>query len=102
MGAILIASGRVPKIVITLIGFVINFHLHHLVSNRIISKPLQSSELGCGSLYMSVGDYYKFMYGLQSGQLVGEAGLKSLADNFQIKYSAGVSYVVAPSFRVKV
>jgi Beta-lactamase. len=55
----------------------------------IISKPLQSSELGCGSLYMSVGDYYKFMYGLQSGQLVGEAGLKSLADNFQIKYSAG-------------
>ncbi|WP_112297240.1 serine hydrolase domain-containing protein [Lactiplantibacillus plantarum] len=66
----------------------------------IISKPLQSSELGCGSLYMSVGDYYKFMYGLQSGQLVGEAGLKSLANNFQIKYSAGVYYQAGQLIRV--
>ena len=66
----------------------------------IISKPLQSSELGCGSLYMSVGDYYKFMYALQSGQLVGAAGLRSIADNFQAKYSAGVYYQAGQLIRV--
>jgi CubicO group peptidase (beta-lactamase class C family) len=66
----------------------------------IISKPLQSAELGCGSLYMSVGDYYKFMYGLQSGQLVGQAGLRSLADNFQYKYSAGIYYQAGQVIRV--
>ncbi|WP_338033715.1 serine hydrolase domain-containing protein [Lactiplantibacillus paraplantarum] len=71
-----------------------------LGQSGIISKPLQSSELGCGSLYMSVGDYYKFMYALQSGQLLGSAGLRSVADNFQLKYSAGVYYQAGQLIRV--
>ncbi|RRK09277.1 class A beta-lactamase-related serine hydrolase [Lactiplantibacillus garii] len=58
----------------------------------LISKPLQSSELGCGSLYMSVGDYYKFMAHLQSGQLVGQAGLRELTSDFTPRYSGGVYY----------
>lgn len=71
-----------------------------LGQSGIISKPLQSSELGCGSLYMSVGDYYKFMYALQSGQLLGSVGLRSLADNFQLKYSAGIYYQAGQLIRV--
>ncbi|CAM3215568.1 serine hydrolase domain-containing protein [Lactiplantibacillus plajomi] len=55
----------------------------------LISKPLQSSELGCGSLYMSVGDYYRFMLSLQQGKLVGQAGLRELTSNFTPRYSGG-------------
>ncbi|WP_318766713.1 serine hydrolase domain-containing protein [Lactiplantibacillus carotarum] len=58
----------------------------------VISKPLQSTELGCGSLYMSVGDYYKFMYSLQSGKLLGETGLRELTSDFAEQYSGGVYY----------
>ncbi len=63
-----------------------------LSQGTILSKPLQSSELGCGSLYMSVGDYYKFMYQLQSGKLLGQAGLAELTNNFAFQYSGGVYY----------
>lgn len=66
----------------------------------IISKPLQSSELGCGSLYMSVGDYYTFMHALQSGKLVGQAGLKELSNHFAQQYSAGVYYQPENHIRV--
>jgi len=66
----------------------------------IISKPLQSSELGCGSLYMSVGDYYKFMYSLQSGDLLSDAGIAELSDHFQTKYAAGIYYQKGSTIRV--
>jgi len=66
----------------------------------IISKPLQSSELGCGSLYMSVGDYYKFMYSLQSGDLLSDAGIAELSDHFQIRYAAGIYYQKGNTIRI--
>ncbi|MFB9769780.1 serine hydrolase domain-containing protein [Lactiplantibacillus modestisalitolerans] len=69
-------------------------------ANTVISKPLQSSELGCGSLYMSVGDYYRFMQALQSGKLLGAVGLQNLTSNFTPRYSAGVYY--QPDGRIRV
>lgn len=66
----------------------------------IISKPLQSSELGCGSLYMSVGDYYKFINSLVTGKLLGVAGRNELTANFQSMYSAGVYYQSGHHMRI--
>lgn len=70
------------------------------IQNVAISKALQSAEFGCGSLYMSVGDYYKFMYGLQSGNLVGEAGIRQLSNNYQQAYAAGIYYQAGNFIRV--
>ena len=59
---------------------------------RSISTNLLSSELGCGNLYASVGDFYTFIHNLVNGQLLTPAGFRELADNLQPVYSGGIYY----------
>lgn len=68
--------------------------------SAVISKPLQSSELGAGSLYSSVGDYYKFINGLFTGKLVGKAGFNSLSANQKISYAGGIYYLGHGNVRI--
>ncbi|BDZ30471.1 serine hydrolase domain-containing protein [Lactiplantibacillus sp. WILCCON 0030] len=65
-----------------------------------ISKALQSSELGCGSLYSSVGDYYKFINALLTGKLVGHAGFNELSAQQQLNYAAGIYYLGDGNIRI--
>lgn len=57
-----------------------------------VSTNLLSSELGCGNVYASVGDFYNFMHGLLSGKLDSKVGLIQLTQNFKPTYSGGVYY----------
>ncbi|WP_260202975.1 serine hydrolase [Lactiplantibacillus pentosus] len=59
---------------------------------RTISTNLLSSELGCGNLYASVGDFYTFINSLVNGHLVTPAGFQELADHLQPVYSGGIYY----------
>lgn len=59
---------------------------------RSISTNLLSSELGCGNLYASVGDFYTFIHHLVDGQLLTPAGFQELAANLQPTYSGGIYY----------
>lgn len=68
--------------------------------SAVISKPLQSSELGCGSLYASVGDYYKFINALFTGKLVGQAGFNELSANQKLHYAAGIYYFSNGNVRI--
>lgn len=44
---------------------------------RSISTNLLSSELGCGNLYASVGDFYTFIHNLVDGHLLTSAGFEN-------------------------
>lgn len=68
--------------------------------SAVISKPLQSSELGAGSLYSSVGDYYKFINGLFTGKLVGRAGFNELSAGQKISYAGGIYYLGHGNVRI--
>ncbi|EIW14462.1 Beta-lactamase [Lactiplantibacillus pentosus KCA1] len=57
-----------------------------------ISTNLLSSELGCGNLYASVGDFYTFINSLVNGHVVTPAGFQELADHLQPVYSGGIYY----------
>ncbi|WP_318766669.1 serine hydrolase domain-containing protein [Lactiplantibacillus carotarum] len=57
-----------------------------------VSARLLSSELACGNLYASVGDYYTFMNHLLSGQLTTPAGFQTLTNHLQPGYHGGVYY----------
>ncbi|ANM72981.1 putative penicillin-binding protein PbpX [Lactiplantibacillus plantarum] len=59
---------------------------------RSISTNLLSSELGCGNLYASVGDFYTFIHNLVDGHLLTSAGFRELAANLQPTYSGGIYY----------
>ncbi|MBU7553427.1 serine hydrolase [Lactiplantibacillus pentosus] len=59
---------------------------------RTISTNLLSSELGCGNLYASVGDFYTFINSLVNGHVVTPAGFQELADHLQPVYSGGIYY----------
>lgn len=59
---------------------------------RSISTNLLSSELGCGNLYASVGDFYTFIHNLVDGQLVTPTGFQELANKLQPTYSGGIYY----------
>ncbi|MDO7805962.1 serine hydrolase [Lactiplantibacillus pentosus] len=59
---------------------------------RTISTNLLSSELGCGNLYASVGDFYTFINSLVNGHVVTPAGFQELADHLQPIYSGGIYY----------
>ncbi|VDG32728.1 D-alanyl-D-alanine carboxypeptidase [Lactobacillus pentosus] [Lactiplantibacillus mudanjiangensis] len=65
-----------------------------------ISTDLLSSELGCGNVYASVGDYYTFINSLFTGKLDGQAGFQQLSDGQQIKYSGGVYYRAGNTVRI--
>lgn len=65
-----------------------------------ISNNLLSTELGCGNMYASVGDFYNFVYGLISGRLVGKKGFLQLADNLKLKYSGGIYYQKNNTIRI--
>ncbi|BDZ30473.1 serine hydrolase domain-containing protein [Lactiplantibacillus brownii] len=65
-----------------------------------ISDPLLSSELGCGNLYASVGDYYTVIYNLLAGHLVGLAGLAQLSDQAALQYSGGIYYQANQRVRI--
>ncbi|WP_234002741.1 serine hydrolase [Lactobacillus sp. CBA3605] len=91
------AYNEVPANVTNPVGY----RLTNLGLQRVfLSKPLQSSELGCGSLYASVGDYYRFMQALLSGRLVGQTGLNMLTANKQLTYAAGVYYLGQDRVRI--
>lgn len=57
-----------------------------------ISTNLLSSELGCGNVYASVGDFYTFISNLVDGRLDTAAGYQQLANNFQPAYAGGIYY----------
>lgn len=59
---------------------------------RSISTNILSSELGCGNLYASVGDFYTFIHNLVDGHLLTSAGFRELAANLQPTYSGGIYY----------
>ena len=65
-----------------------------------ISTDLLSSELGCGNVYASVGDYYTFINSLFTGKLDGQAGFQQLSDGQQIKYSGGGYYRAGNTVRI--
>ena len=65
-----------------------------------ISLALLSSELGCGNLYASVGDYYTVIDSLLSGKLDGQAGITQLADNYALQYSGGIYYQAGKLVRI--
>ena len=65
-----------------------------------ISLALLSSELGCGNLYASVGDYYTVIDSLLSGKLDGQAGITQLADNYALQYSGGIYYQAGNLVRI--
>lgn len=65
-----------------------------------ISLVLLSSELGCGNLYASVGDYYTVIDSLLSGKLDGQAGITQLADNYALQYSGGIYYQAGNLVRI--
>lgn len=65
-----------------------------------ISDALLSSELGCGNLYASVGDFYTVINSLLSGKLDGKAGLSQLTDNYALKYSGGIYYQAGGLVRI--
>lgn len=65
-----------------------------------ISLALLSSELGCGNLYASVGDYYTVIDSLLSGKLDGQAGIAQLADNYALQYSGGIYYQAGNLVRI--
>ena len=57
-----------------------------------ISIKLLSSELGCGNVYASAGDYYTFINSLVTGKLDTTAGFMELADHLKPIYSGGIYY----------
>ncbi|MFC6179766.1 serine hydrolase domain-containing protein [Lactiplantibacillus daowaiensis] len=65
-----------------------------------ISTNLLSSELGCGNVYASVGDYYTFINSLFTGKLDGKAGFAELSDGLKLKYSGGVYYQADNNVRI--
>lgn len=65
-----------------------------------ISLALLSSELGCGNLYASVGDYYTVINSLLSGKLDGQAGINQLADDYALQYSGGIYYQAGNLVRI--
>lgn len=65
-----------------------------------ISTELLSSELGCGNIYASVGDYYTFINSLVTGKLDTTAGFMELTNNLQSAYSGGIYYRSDHSIRI--
>ncbi|MFD1421215.1 serine hydrolase domain-containing protein [Lactiplantibacillus songbeiensis] len=65
-----------------------------------ISTNLLSSELGCGNVYASVGDYYTFINSLFTGKLDGKAGFAELSDGLKLKYSGGIYYQADDNVRI--
>ena len=64
------------------------------------SSKLLSSELGCGNVYASVGDYYTFINSLVTGKLDTTAGFMELTNNLQSTYSGGIYYRSNHSIRI--
>ncbi|WP_338210044.1 serine hydrolase domain-containing protein [Lactiplantibacillus paraxiangfangensis] len=64
------------------------------------SAKLLSSELGCGNVYASVGDYYTFINSLVTGKLDTTAGFMDLTNNLQSTYSGGIYYRSDHSIRI--
>lgn len=64
------------------------------------SAKLLSSELGCGNVYASVGDYYTFINSLVTGKLDTTAGFMELTNNLQSTYSGGIYYRSDHSIRI--
>ncbi|MFT9004150.1 MAG: serine hydrolase domain-containing protein [Liquorilactobacillus hordei] len=57
-----------------------------------ISYRLISSELGCGNLYTTPIDYFKFVSALENNKLIPNGALDELSRNHETAYSAGFYY----------
>ncbi|MFT8478061.1 MAG: serine hydrolase domain-containing protein [Liquorilactobacillus sp.] len=68
----------------------------YIFGNNIILHPvsysLTSSELGCGNLYTTPLDYFKFVSALENGKLIPINALNELSRNHETAYSAGFYY----------
>lgn len=70
----------------------ISYYAQNKIEEHPISYKLISSELGCGNLYTSPTEYFKFVTALENGNLLSQESFAQLSRNRGGLYSGGFYY----------